>query len=194
MRKRKHISGNPLARLDANATASAIREIPRLLYQVTEVGVDAAALMLARGGQHDFAIHFGDEVELRDPRIITHIAKTAAQGLANGVPHLRDAIILRAIGNGSADGRRLLRAHRSTCACRRITGCGLFADHGPSSTLLDDALPDYFFGQKVSPTTQAPEPQIVSERRKVTRYKSEFFSVQRSRSTATNAAAEELFL
>jgi hypothetical protein len=55
-------------------------------------------------------------------------------------------------------------------------------------------FPALFFGQKGSPAAQAPEPQNVSERRKVTRYEGEFFSDQRAPSTMTNAAAEELFL
>jgi hypothetical protein len=46
--------------------------------------------MLARGGKQDFAVHFGDEIELGDPGVELHVAETAAQSFAHIGPDNRN--------------------------------------------------------------------------------------------------------
>jgi hypothetical protein len=102
----------------------------------------------------------------------------------------------RAIGNGFAelvreieDGSARARVHLRR-RCKRVVVCLLImAPHLPFWSML----PSRKFGQKVSPTTPAPEPQNVSKRRKVTRYGGEFFSDHPSSSTESKAACAIYF-
>src|SRR5262249_49794365 len=110
----EHFGIDFAAGLEAHGATEAIGLAPGMFDVAAELLVDAVALHLPLRGKDDFAVHFGDEIETRDPRIELSIAKATAKRFAHVGPDGR-----RAFAFSSSRSRRTFTGGNS-----RVGGFG----------------------------------------------------------------------